>query len=439
MHAALSTASAPVPGGPAAVHAVGVRAGRRSLPAALDFVGQLAQALGVADATVSAESVSAKSIPEHSAATPQDGQRLSQPVPPAQPTAPVDPAVTPSAQPESAQAPARAPDRANSARPDSQPHGRRAESARPGNTVALAQSSSEHDPSPTPVVTGPPAPALAASVPAAAGQGSPAEENATADGPVQGASANLERPPARHDPATAAMAAPQDAAPPASPHETLSEHQVTAARPALDAPEVVLPSRPADPPAMPSSVQLGAPTPLTHAAPPSPATVPSSPAQASLPGPATQITPALVHIVAAPDGSQRVTVRLDPVELGELHIRIERPHEGPVQVTVEATRPETLQLLRQDEPALHRALDQAGLSPEGRIVVLQQPSAENGGQRQGAAETDSGTSASGGGSQGGSRGNSQGWSQHGNSNESAPDGQSRHAGNWLRTGVNITA
>ena len=110
-----------------------------------------------------------------------------------------------------------------------------------------------------------------------------------------------------------------------------------------------------------------------------------------------------------------------------------------MQVTVEATRPETLQLLRQDEPALHRALDQAGLSPEGRIVVLQQPSAENGGQRQGAAETDSGTSASGGGSQGGSRGNSQGWSQRGSSNESAPDRQSRHAGNWLRTGVNITA
>ena len=207
------------------------------------------------------------------------------------------------------------------------------------------------------------------------------------------------------------------------------------AQPALEAPGITTAPTLAAP-ALPSIAAPGIAAAAPHADPPPPP-VPADPAHASSPGPVTQLTPALVHIAVAANGAQHVTVRLDPIELGELRVRIERPRDGPVQVTVEATRPETLQLLRQDQPALHRALDQAGLPSEGRVVVLQQANPDSGGQRQGTPSEMGGASSGGG--QGGGRGGNQGWSQSGNDRESETQDHSRRRDAWLRAGIDITA
>ena len=72
-----------------------------------------------------------------------------------------------------------------------------------------------------------------------------------------------------------------------------------------------------------------------------------------------------------PDGVRRLTIRLEPVELGQLEIRIERTGDQAARVHLMVERPETLALLRRDQPALERALDQAGLAAEGREILIQ--------------------------------------------------------------------
>lgn len=113
---------------------------------------------------------------------------------------------------------------------------------------------------------------------------------------------------------------------------------------------------------------------------------PQSPATAATPAPASpapsttrhgpapvaeQLTPAIARMETGPDGVRRLTIRLEPVELGQLEIRIERAGDQAPRVHLMVERPETLALLRRDQPALERALDQAGLAAEGREIVLQ--------------------------------------------------------------------
>ncbi len=376
--------------------------------------------------TTTGTDLSAATPSEQGTAPPQDRQAPPQPVAVAQPAA----------QAELASGPA---PKTTGAPPAPSSRDRRSASEPPRKVAVPAGAGSQQGPSPAPAATTLAAPVLTEPVQAIAGQGSSMAGDATGNGAVQGASPDLERFPARHDSTTANVAVPQDGGLPASPREVPQQHLASVAAPALNTPEIASSPVPIDPPTLSSSAQPGAQPgalpPLAHAAPSSTAT-PPSPTHTSLPGPAAQVTPALVHVAATLDGSQRVTVRLDPVELGEVRVRIERPREGPVQVTVEASRPETLQLLRQDEPALHRALDQAGLPSEGRIVVLQS-SAEGSGQQQSTTEM-GGNPSAGGGGQGSGRGSGQGWSQHGG-HDGAATRQSRQPGTWLRAGVNITA
>ena len=74
-----------------------------------------------------------------------------------------------------------------------------------------------------------------------------------------------------------------------------------------------------------------------------------------------------LHVGA--DGTSRVTIRLDPAELGHLQIRIARATDGTATVDVTVERPDTLTNLQNDLGHLHQALDRAGL-PDQRSVTL---------------------------------------------------------------------
>ena len=51
-----------------------------------------------------------------------------------------------------------------------------------------------------------------------------------------------------------------------------------------------------------------------------------------------------------------------------MRIRIDQGGDGPARVDLTAERPETLQLLLRDQTALHHALDQAGVTPDARVI-----------------------------------------------------------------------
>ncbi len=101
------------------------------------------------------------------------------------------------------------------------------------------------------------------------------------------------------------------------------------------------------------------------------APVPPAPdprAQASV---TDQIAPVMISLGQAHDGAHRMTLRLNPVELGLVEIRIDRPADAPPRVQIMVERPETLTLLLRDQAQLERALDQAGLPPDGRGLSIQ--------------------------------------------------------------------
>ena len=108
-------------------------------------------------------------------------------------------------------------------------------------------------------------------------------------------------------------------------------------------------------------------------------TVPPEPRPDAIPAssvapPATpidQIQPALVRILNSSDGVQSVTVRLQPPELGQVQIRVERNADGTAHINVTTERPDTLQLLQSDQPRLEQALDQAGVAAGGRNISFQ--------------------------------------------------------------------
>ena len=89
------------------------------------------------------------------------------------------------------------------------------------------------------------------------------------------------------------------------------------------------------------------------------------------PRPAAQIAPVMVSLAHTGNGTERLTLRLEPAELGQVHIRIERSQESPAKVEITVERPETMTLLLRDQHDLHRALDQAGVPADGRTLSFQ--------------------------------------------------------------------
>jgi chemotaxis protein MotD len=71
---------------------------------------------------------------------------------------------------------------------------------------------------------------------------------------------------------------------------------------------------------------------------------------------------ALEIAVAVRNGNSRFEIRLDPAELGRIHVRIDVDRNGLVTSHLTVEKPETLSMLRQDAAQLQRALDDAGLS-----------------------------------------------------------------------------
>jgi Meckel syndrome type 1 protein len=84
--------------------------------------------------------------------------------------------------------------------------------------------------------------------------------------------------------------------------------------------------------------------------------------------PARQIAPVVVAI-AVGGGTARLSVTLEPAELGRVEISVERTG-GAAQVRILAERPETLALLQRDQAEIERGLTQSGLAAEGRSLAL---------------------------------------------------------------------
>lgn len=183
--------------------------------------------------------------------------------------------------------------------------------------------------------------------------------------------------------------------------------------------------------------QLAVPIESASAAPPGAASAVSPDATAA--APAQQVSAALVSLAGAPGGGQRMTLRLEPAELGQVQIRIDRPTDAPAQVDISVQRPETLTLLLRDQPQLQRALDQAGVPADGRSLTLHVTTPEPGATA-GSVHSSPGASAD----LGQSHGNGSGGrfaSQGIAAGRSDPDqdDSAMPLPRWLRAGLDITA
>jgi flagellar hook-length control protein FliK len=155
--------------------------------------------------------------------------------------------------------------------------------------------------------------------------------------------------------------------------------------------------------------------------------------------PVEQVAPALVGLLkTTADGTQSVTVRLQPPELGRVQIRIDQTADGAARVDITAEKPETLQLLLRDEPRIQQVLDQAGILSGGRSVNFQVGAPDVVGAT--ASRPDSMSGGSGDLGQGQSGGT---WRQdEGSRGDRGPDpdlGQRQPRVRWFRTGLDITA
>ncbi len=113
------------------------------------------------------------------------------------------------------------------------------------------------------------------------------------------------------------------------------------------------------------TASVAATTPAPAAASPPPISLATLDAHAAH---ASQVAPALLSLATSPTGTQRMTLRLDPADLGTVQVRIDRPVEAPAHIEVTVSRPETLNLLVRDQAQLQHTLDQAGVPSEGRTL-----------------------------------------------------------------------
>jgi flagellar hook-length control protein FliK len=164
---------------------------------------------------------------------------------------------------------------------------------------------------------------------------------------------------------------------------------------------------------------------------------PAAPLPAPAPPPAAaQLAPAFATLSASASGTsgttpQSLVIRLAPVELGHVQVRIDQTADGTSHVVLAVERNDTLMLLLQDRPQLNQALDAAGISPDGRTLQLNLADPSTGSTPSGPGTGGTGT-GSGSGS-GGAGGGAQGQDNPGGGQRQPP------AIAWQRAGVDITA
>jgi flagellar hook-length control protein FliK len=262
--------------------------------------------------------------------------------------------------------------------------------------------------------------------------------------PHQSAHSNGANADAIHTVGSVAPSKPTDAPSPGS----ATSQDAPALTPAgiADAPPVAPPVVPAGTIPTATDMQI-APAPANPPANPIASASPTAALPATLtaaaPSPAAQVAPALVALTHAPDGAPRLTLRLDPPELGLVQIRIERPQDAPARVEITVQRQETLTLLLRDQPQLQTALNQAGVPLDGRSITFHLVAPEPVARSDGSAPN-SGTDfagQSGNGADGASR-------QGGSAQQRSADGMDDNndanftpiaAPTWLRAGLDITA
>ena len=198
----------------------------------------------------------------------------------------------------------------------------------------------------------------------------------------------------------------------------------------------------AAPAAQPLAQPTPAPAAASHAPPPlAPSPVPQAVLQPLPSPPSAQLGSVFAALTGAgnTEAPQSLVIRLDPLELGKVEVRIDRSSGGPARVELAVERTDTLMSLLQDRPQLDKALDQAGVPTEGRTLQFSLSS-------QGSSHGSSASLAGfGPGSNGGSGGHGAGhgawggrtYSGSGDSSGGEPRRNTR--GIWLRDGIDITA
>ena len=89
---------------------------------------------------------------------------------------------------------------------------------------------------------------------------------------------------------------------------------------------------------------------------------------AAVGNPVQQVAPVVIALAHAPQHGGRVTVTLQPEQLGRVEIHLHQQPDAGASVHLIAERPETLALLQRDAGQLDRALGQAGITvPQGGL------------------------------------------------------------------------
>jgi len=148
----------------------------------------------------------------------------------------------------------------------------------------------------------------------------------------------------------------------------------------------------------------------------------------------------LISVGNTPGGNARLSLRLEPEELGRVQIQIERTHEAAAKIEITVERPETMNLLQRDQNQLHRALDQAGFPAEGRTLSFHfatpDQSFSGGGQSQAGQRPLSNDDAGGGAANGGGTGTRRQSRQPAPEPSLAPEPRTDR---WLSAALDITA
>ena len=78
-----------------------------------------------------------------------------------------------------------------------------------------------------------------------------------------------------------------------------------------------------------------------------------------IPKPVEQVAVQIKKAIGS--GADKISIRLQPAQLGKVEIQLEIGKDGMITAAISAERPETLEMLQRDSKALERALQDAGL------------------------------------------------------------------------------